>query len=58
MCQFHQGRFRLGIFFYLFIIFFLERVVKHPNRLPRAVVESASLETFERCVDEDLRDMV
>ena len=51
--ELHQGRFRMDIR----ENFFTQRVVKHRNRLPRAVVESPSLEGFNRRVDVVLGDV-
>jgi len=50
----YQGRSRLNIRKNVFT----ERVVRHWTRLPRAVVESPSLEGFKNHVDGALQDMV
>jgi len=38
--------------------FFTERVVRHWNRLPRAMVESPALEVFKKPVDRALQNIV
>jgi len=55
----HQGMFRLDVRKIVFTEkFFTGRVLKHWNRLPRAMVESPSLEILKKRVDMALWDMV
>ncbi|KAJ7418448.1 hypothetical protein BTVI_29118 [Pitangus sulphuratus] len=50
----HQGRYRLDIR----RTFFMERVAKHCNGLPREVVDLPSLEVFRKQLDMALNAMV
>jgi len=50
----HQGTFRLDIRKH----FFAETVVMHWYRLPREMVQSLSLEKFQKCGDVSLKGMV
>jgi len=50
----HQGRFRLDIRKH----FFIERVFKHWNRLPREVINAPSLLVFKRNLDSALNNML
>lgn len=52
--KFHQGKLKLDIG----NNFFMERLIKQLNRLPRATVEPSSLEIFKRLVDVALKDTV
>ncbi|KFQ07755.1 hypothetical protein N329_03439, partial [Haliaeetus albicilla] len=49
-----EGRFRLDIR----KKFFMRRVVKHWNRLPREVVDAPSLETFKVRLDGALSNLI